>query len=136
MFEYYGIPSQFGLFYGMGLALVMQGIMSACYHVCPSYMNFQFDTSFMYLLSGLLILKLYHTRHPDVLPQSYAAYAAFATFIFIAVVGVIAHDLAYWIIFSVVQGVVSVAIGIQILVVGYIQFYPSKTGAHIILVLG
>ena len=47
----FGMPSQLGLFYGMGLALVFEGVMSACYHVCPSYNNFQFDTSFMYLIS-------------------------------------------------------------------------------------
>ncbi|VDI62650.1 Hypothetical predicted protein, partial [Mytilus galloprovincialis] len=37
-----GIPQHFGLFYAMGLALVMEGLMSACYHVCPNYSNFQF----------------------------------------------------------------------------------------------
>ena len=37
-----GIPQHFGLFYAMGLALIMEGIMSACYHVCPNYSNFQF----------------------------------------------------------------------------------------------
>ncbi|GFS23448.1 SID1 transmembrane family member 1, partial [Elysia marginata] len=40
--EMYGIPQHFGLFYAMGLALCMEGVMSACYHVCPSYQNFQF----------------------------------------------------------------------------------------------
>jgi len=26
----------------MGVALVMEGVLSGCYHVCPSYDNFQF----------------------------------------------------------------------------------------------
>lgn len=38
----YGIPKHFGLFYAMGIALMMEGILSACYHVCPNYSNFQF----------------------------------------------------------------------------------------------
>lgn len=38
----YGIPQHYGLFYAMGTALIMEGIMSACYHVCPSHSNFQF----------------------------------------------------------------------------------------------
>lgn len=38
----YGIPQHYGLLYAIGLALVMEGIMSACYHVCPNYSNFQF----------------------------------------------------------------------------------------------
>lgn len=40
--RHYGIPQHYGLFYAMGLALIMEGIMSACYHVCPNYSNFQF----------------------------------------------------------------------------------------------
>jgi hypothetical protein len=26
----------------LALSLIMEGILSACYHVCPSYTNFQF----------------------------------------------------------------------------------------------
>ena len=26
----------------MGTALMMEGLLSACYHVCPNYTNFQF----------------------------------------------------------------------------------------------
>lgn len=37
-----GIPKHFGLFYAMGTALMMEGLLSACYHVCPNYTNFQF----------------------------------------------------------------------------------------------
>ena len=42
MFQLYGIPQHFGLFYAMGLSLMMEGILSGCYHVCPSYSNYQF----------------------------------------------------------------------------------------------
>lgn len=40
-----GIPKHFGLFYAMGTALMMEGLLSACYHVCPNYTNFQFGES-------------------------------------------------------------------------------------------
>lgn len=29
-----------------GLALIMEGVMSGCYHVCPNYSNFQFGEFF------------------------------------------------------------------------------------------
>ncbi|KAM7399661.1 hypothetical protein PAMP_018910 [Pampus punctatissimus] len=61
-----GIPKHFGLFYAMATALMMEGLLSACYHVCPNYTNFQFDTSFMYMIAGLCMLKLYQKRHPDI----------------------------------------------------------------------
>ncbi|VDN98127.1 unnamed protein product [Rodentolepis nana] len=38
----FGIPQHYGLFYAMGLALTMEGLLSACYHICPSFSNFQF----------------------------------------------------------------------------------------------
>lgn len=38
----YGIPLHFGVFYAMGLALIMEGFLSAAYHLCPNQSNFQF----------------------------------------------------------------------------------------------
>jgi hypothetical protein len=69
----HGIPQHFGLFYTMGIGLVMEGILSAAYHVCPSYNNFQFDTSFMYIIGVISTIKLYQTRHPDIHPSSQKA---------------------------------------------------------------
>ncbi|ENN83231.1 hypothetical protein YQE_00410, partial [Dendroctonus ponderosae] len=37
-----GIPVHYGLFHAMGLALTIEGILSACYHICPSQSNYQF----------------------------------------------------------------------------------------------
>ncbi len=54
-----GIPEQYGIFYAMGGALSMEGILSACYHICPTKVNFQFDTTFMYVISVLVFLKEY-----------------------------------------------------------------------------
>lgn len=38
----FGIPQHYGLFYAMGVALIMEGLLSGCYHVCPNHTNFQF----------------------------------------------------------------------------------------------
>ena len=37
-----GIPQHYGLYYAMGFALMMEGVLSACYHICPNRSNFQF----------------------------------------------------------------------------------------------
>lgn len=37
-----GIHSHFGIFYAMGIALAMEGLMSAFYHICPNRLNYQF----------------------------------------------------------------------------------------------
>uniref|UniRef100_A0A8C4XXC8 SID1 transmembrane family member 1 n=1 Tax=Gopherus evgoodei TaxID=1825980 RepID=A0A8C4XXC8_9SAUR len=116
----YGIPKHFGLFYAMGIALMMEGVLSACYHVCPNYSNFQFDTSFMYMIAGLCMLKLYQTRHPDINASAYSAYASFAVVICLAVVGVVfgKNNVWFWVIFSVIHVVASLALSTQIYYMG------------------
>lgn len=44
-FQKFGIPNHCGLYYAMGSALAMEGLMSACYHVCPNHSNFQFGNN-------------------------------------------------------------------------------------------
>lgn len=41
VFRKYGIPQHNGMFYAMGFALVMEGLMSGSYHICPNHSNFQ-----------------------------------------------------------------------------------------------
>merc|ERR1711892_642451 len=51
---HYGIPQQYGIYYALGGALVMEGFMSVAFHICPSKSSFQFDTTFMYLIAILI----------------------------------------------------------------------------------
>ncbi|XP_074260467.1 SID1 transmembrane family member 1 isoform X2 [Saimiri boliviensis] len=116
----YGIPKHFGLFYAMGIALIMEGVLSACYHVCPNYSNFQFDTSFMYMIAGLCMLKLYQTRHPDINASAYSAYASFALVIMLTVLGVVfgKNDVWFWVVFSAIHVLASLALSTQIYYMG------------------
>ncbi|NXD86609.1 SIDT2 protein, partial [Halcyon senegalensis] len=141
-----GIPKHFGLFYAMGTALMMEGLLSACYHVCPNYTNFQFgerpppcplppvpgqplphsppaspaDTSFMYMIAGLCMLKLYQKRHPDINASAYSAYACLALVIFFSVVGVVfgKGNTVFWIIFSVIHIVATLLLSTQLYYMG------------------
>ncbi len=47
------------------------------------------DTSFMYMIAGLCMLKLYQKRHPDINASAYTAYACLAVVIFFSVLGVV-----------------------------------------------
>ncbi|XP_028664339.1 SID1 transmembrane family member 2 isoform X1 [Erpetoichthys calabaricus] len=119
-----GIPKHFGLFYAMGTALMMEGLLSACYHVCPNYTNFQFDTSFMYMIAGLCMLKLYQKRHPDINASAYSAYASLAAVIFFSVLGVVfgKDNMVFWIIFSVIHIVTTLLISTQLYYMGRWRF--------------
>lgn len=153
----------------MGTALMMEGLLSACYHVCPNYTNFQFgecrpgaapgaapspadrcrpaDTSFMYMIAGLCMLKLYQKRHPDINASAYSAYACLAVVIFFSVVGVVSAgarwgrarlgvatsparcpllspqvfgkgNMAFWIVFSVIHIVATLLLSTQLYYMG------------------
>ncbi|XP_025101471.1 SID1 transmembrane family member 1-like isoform X2 [Pomacea canaliculata] len=117
----YGIPQHYGLLYAMGLALIMEGVTSACYHVCPSYSNFQFDTSFMYIIACLCMLKIYETRHPDVQAKAYKSYFSMALLIFIAVLGVVYGSNIFWIFYALVHMLSSLVLSAQIYYVGRIK---------------
>ncbi|XP_012944274.1 SID1 transmembrane family member 1 isoform X2 [Aplysia californica] len=114
----YGIPQHFGLFYAMGLALVMEGIMSSCYHICPNYSNFQFDTSFMYVIACLCMLKIYQARHPDINAKAHVAYFVMAVIIFLAVVGVVYGNTGLWVVYAVVHIVLTIFLTAQIYYMG------------------
>ena len=66
-----GIPKFSGVYYAMGLSLMAEGCLSGFYHVCPNEQNFQFDTTFMYVISALMTIKIYQFRHPDVSSNAY-----------------------------------------------------------------
>ncbi|XP_063763291.1 SID1 transmembrane family member 2 isoform X1 [Eleginops maclovinus] len=115
-----GIPKHFGLYYAMGTALMMEGLLSACYHVCPNYTNFQFDTSFMYMIAGLCVLKLYQKRHPDINASAYTAYACLAGVIFFSVLGVVfgKGNTVFWIVFSVIHILATMLLSTQLYYMG------------------
>ncbi|CAF1443497.1 unnamed protein product [Rotaria magnacalcarata] len=99
----FGIPQHFGLFYAMGIGLFMEGVMSACYHICPSKQNFQFDTSFMFIIAVLNIIKIYQTRHPDINPHSAGSFSFLAAIIFITVIGVYYDEQWFWIAYATIH---------------------------------
>lgn len=83
----------------MGVALIIEGLLSACYHICPSQSNYQFgnfvskpqivfinpfflDTSFMYVMAVLCMIKLYQNRHPEINSTAYTTYTILGGAIF------------------------------------------------------
>ncbi|XP_037772501.1 SID1 transmembrane family member 1-like [Penaeus monodon] len=98
--KYYGIPQHFGIFYAMGGSLIMEGLLSGCYHICPNNSNYQFDTSFMYVISVMSMLKIYQTRHPDINASASAAFAALALAVVLGVIGVLTGTTLFWVVFG------------------------------------
>ncbi|EGD74709.1 Msid2 [Salpingoeca rosetta] len=91
-----GLPRHSGIFHAIGLAFVAEGVFSACYHTCPTPVNFQFDTSFMYVIGVLMALVLYQRRHNDALPNPHVTYLWIAALIFVVVIGVYWHSIYFY----------------------------------------
>ncbi|CAH2101666.1 unnamed protein product [Euphydryas editha] len=113
-----GIPQHFGLLYAMGIALVSEGLLSAAYHVCPNSMNFQFDTSFMYVTSVLCMVRLYQARHADVNARAHATFGVLALIIFIGLVGVLNANFYFWVAFTALHLVTCLVMTFQIYYLG------------------
>ena len=103
-----------GILYAMGLALIMEGIMSGCYHVCPNHTNFQFDTAFMYTISILILMKIYQSRHPDITANAYTASWALAFVIFVGTLGILDGSLRFWVAFTVLHVTAGIILSLQV----------------------
>lgn len=114
----YGIPQHHGLFYAMGAALIMEGVLSASYHVCPNHTNFQFDSSFMYVMAVLCMVKIYQNRHPDINATAYATFGVLAVAICLGMVGILAGSVAFWVGFTVLHLATCLLLTVQIYYMG------------------
>ena len=102
-----------------GIALMTEGFMSAFYHICPSNSNFQFgkccsfigqcscrclllwccvcpwcdptDTAFMFIIGGLLIVKILQARHPAIHSNAFIAFFSFAVVIFMTLLAIVCN---------------------------------------------
>ena len=94
-----GIPEQYGIFYALGIALILEGVLSACYHVCPVDESFQFDTTFMYMITVMIFLKMYQFRHPDITANAYVIYLFIAIMLIFEAIGYYSSPGVYMFIF-------------------------------------
>ena len=74
-----------------GVAQMAVGLMSVAYHICPGKANYQFDTTFMFVLAGLGIFKVLESRSPDLHPGFHKLLVLLAGMIVMVVVGVVSH---------------------------------------------
>ncbi|XP_052738995.1 SID1 transmembrane family member 1 isoform X2 [Bicyclus anynana] len=120
-----GIPEHRGVLYSMGLALVMEGLLSGCYHLCPNKMNFQFDSSFMYVIAVLCMIKLYQSRHADVNASAHTTFMLIAFVMAIGCLGMIYPEEWFWSIFTILHLVVCFILTLKIYYVDRVKIEPS-----------
>ena len=97
--KFTGIPESYGIFYAMGGALIMEGVLSGCYHICPTAENFQFDTTFMYAIAVLVFLKVYQFRHADITSTGHFVFMWIGVALTFEMIGYFTSHVLFWIIF-------------------------------------
>eukprot|EP01087_Luapelamoeba_hula_P021839 TRINITY_DN769_c0_g1_i1.p1 TRINITY_DN769_c0_g1~~TRINITY_DN769_c0_g1_i1.p1 ORF type:complete len:771 (-),score=129.97 TRINITY_DN769_c0_g1_i1:87-2399(-) len=72
--------------FAISVSIILIGMLSLTYHICPTRQLFQFDTSFMFVTAGLLMVELfrkYFHKHPY-------PWVPFALFAFLFVINFLA----------------------------------------------
>jgi len=93
-----GLHIDMSLYYAIGWSLVLEGIFSALYHVCPTKIMFQFDTTFMIMGAGLLFICIYQKRQPTITSGAFQAYGYFAGIMVLNLLSLLPiPDKAFWI---------------------------------------
>jgi hypothetical protein len=69
------------LYYALGISLIFEGICSATYHICPTKLNFQFDTTFMFIGGILMYITIYSKRHEEPNPMKIYSFLSFLIFV-------------------------------------------------------
>ena len=120
----FGIQQHYGLFYAMGWALIFEGLLSACYHVCPTDENFQFDTTFMYVIAILCFIKIYQFRHPDVASNAYKVFLGVGVVMLLEVFGIFYESTLFWTSLLLMYFLAAMLLSIIIYQAGKLSFRP------------
>ena len=93
-----GLDSSPALYYSLGLTLVFEGLCSATYHICPTKLNFQFDTTFMFVGALLMCITIYQKRNYAPFPFKIYSFIAFIVFLNILPLANLSNDYEaiYW----------------------------------------
>jgi len=118
----FGASSDYSLFLGLGMAFLMEGIMSASYHVCPTNIYFQFDTTYMYLIGILMLAKLYQNRHPHTNFGGSKTAILLGSLLFFETLSFYDNRSSFWIVFCVCY--------IAVVILNIPQIYSLNTLKH------
>jgi len=127
-----GIPRNYSYFYAMGVCMVLQSIFSSIFHICPSNISLQFDTTIMYIMMLLVFVQTYSFRHSDISPNAFLTLYLFAAALVMEALSLYATSyttrIFLFISFCVFFGLVLVNVVINIYYYGAVKaLFPQKT---------
>ena len=118
-----GLVQQYSIFYTLGICMILQGVFSSTFHICPSNVSLQFDTSMMYMMMVLSFIKTFQFRHPDTSANVFTAMYSFCVLIFLESVSLYITSPRAKIVFHAVCGLIYLGLIIYLSVENY--FYGA-----------
>jgi len=104
-----GLHGDRSLYYALGWSVTLEGVFSGLYHLCPSRVNFQFDTTFMTIGAALLFISLHQKRQPTAISGAFRAYGWLGALILLNVISLINISAPiFWMIVLIIMTYVSV----------------------------
>ena len=123
-----GIIQQYSIFYTLGICMILQGAFSATFHICPSNVSLQFDTSMMYMMLVLSFIKTFQFRHPDTSANVFSAMYAFCILIFLESVSLYITDYSSKVVFHGLCGVLYLGFIVYLSLDNY--YYGAIAATH------
>jgi hypothetical protein len=102
----------------------MEGLMSACYHICPKNIFFQFGTTYMYLIGILMQVKLYQNRHPDLSLGAIKKGILLGILLGFEAISYYEHTSFFWIIFGLIYLVFILTVALHTYTLGALKYNP------------
>jgi len=125
-----GPLQQHSIFYSMGVCMIFQGVFSSIFHMCPSNLSLQFDTTMMYIMMILVFIKLYQLRHPDIAYNAYHVMYAFSIVLVFEALSLYIFDytarLILFILFMLFYFMFMIHIAVDIYYYGALKTNPTK----------
>jgi len=113
-----GVAKTIYTYYAVAFLLFTEGIFSALYHLCPNSDLFQFDTTFMYAITILLIVNIFEKRHADITPDPAVVFGLIGVCVLFTAIHDYASDSEFWVAFLVVDVILCVCIALYVMLSG------------------
>lgn len=85
----------------------------------------------MYVISLLCMLKIYHTRHPDINASAYATFGVLALVILVGVAGILSGTTYFWAAFTVLHVLICLWLSGKIYYMGRLRFGKCVLNEHL-----
>ncbi|KAB7493909.1 SID1 transmembrane family member 1 [Armadillidium nasatum] len=120
----YGVFNCYDVFRSLAVGLILVGIMSSFYHICPNKITFSFDIMFIYVEAIILIVAVWGLRHGTVITHVYSTIGFFAVILLTAELKDFISYQIFWTLVILFHFVVMTAIATMLCKFGTWNFSP------------